>query len=188
MLHRDLWTEGLLQWLQFLIIDHTFHKGKPQTREWSRWLLHTSLHIAHRSLPVQCQSNRPQTFVSSHHHPPILFTFLQLSTGSSAGFKQQHALHCHWQWPALLIYPIWNQRNMQRGGTPISVSCSECGLRCQVPGCVFTPSLFSLSHVFHRVFHDPITYSMLLVNLPGKLWVGWAVYCEVTLHDAVIVP
>lgn len=60
----------LMQRVQFLIISHTFHKGKPQTRELSWWLLHTVLRIAHRSLPVHCQSNRPQTFVPSHHHPP----------------------------------------------------------------------------------------------------------------------
>lgn len=116
---------------------------------------------------------------------PIIIPLLLTSHTSLQGVLQASSSNMHWhsQWPPLLIYPIWNQRNMQWGGTPISVSSSEWPLRCQLPGCVFRPSQFSrwLSlfclNTQSEVFHDPITYLTLAANLPGKLWVGRAAYC-----------
>lgn len=128
----------------------------PQGKTTDPWIKQViATHFAqHCSSLPSCSVSKQQTanFCLFPSPSPIF-------TGSSTGFKQQHALHCHWQWPAILIYPIWNQRNMQWGGTPISVSCSECVLRCQVPGCVFTPSEFSLflSSVLlkHKVWSFP---------------------------------
>lgn len=175
--------DGLMQWLHFLIISHTFHNWKPQSRELSGSLLHTAAHP--RCLPACLFTVKETDHKLLFHHPPSSVPTSVQGIQAATRSALTLALACTFNLPNLKPEKYaagWNTRIsvMQWARTTLSSA-----RMCIYPSLILSLLVFCLTTIsLNFSMIQSLTRCSLWI-CQEKLWVGWAAYCKL---DALIVP